>query len=818
MATTKQFALSVLGTAVAGVALSSPMASAQDSARPMLEEVLVSAQRKVESMQDVPMAVSAYGAEFLQQHKIENLQDLAELSSSLAIPQTVSTRNSGIFIRGVGSQGQNAGVDTSVGLYLDGVYIPRNIGLLSSLSDIESIEVLKGPQGTLFGGNTPAGVISVNTKAPTDEVEAFLRIGAGNFGSQDISGFVSGPITDSIRSRVSFWQSSNDGTIKLKTGGYGDTRDNWGGRLRFDMDLSDSTQLQFTGHYGKTRNTFGNFEWVDISDQALAFWDTAARNLGLDRDVAFPSREGDGFEGNGEKLDWESYGPDSSIEEVEQFGVSARLLHDFASGHSLSASYSYRDLDTFQNPILTYTAMDTFFSEQPEVHNTHVAEILFASPQDQALRYSAGVFYQRNDTEFDTISGKTDAWRYAGFGLVENGVARGALEDTPESRSRAIGVGRNDEFDQTHDSYAAFGQIDYDISERFSVSVGGRIARDEKEAVKRVRTFSPETEVAYQEFGLTCQFCSFEPGAPDAYTFGALFGSTPFEESISATEFTYSLSASYDFSDQTMAYVRFATGYKSPGINARPIRLENIPVAFSEETSENFEVGIKAEFFDNRFRLNLAAFSSVYDDLQQVAANPVADTAGVFGVFLTNAGSLDTHGVDLDYQWLLTEGLSLSGSFAYLDATYDGYRRAPCPSKGDIPADADLPDLCDFSGQTPQMAPKFSTSNTLRYEQSLSSGIDWFAQATWSFMDDHNVRFDLDARAEQEAYSLLNFTAGFQSIEHGWGVTAWVKNATEEVYITSMALPALAGFPPNDTAAVRLGQPRTYGVQFTYTF
>ncbi|TNF87890.1 MAG: hypothetical protein EP301_05910, partial [Gammaproteobacteria bacterium] len=208
-----------------------PAAIAGESEK-AIEEIVVTAQKREESMQEVPLSISAFTEDFLSDRQLNNLQELTRFAPSLEFEPGNGLRNSFLIVRGIGSSGQNAGIDGSVGLYLDGVFIPRQGGLVNSLTDVQAVELLKGPQGTLYGANTPAGLLNVNTRMPTQEFEGRIEVGAGNFDMREFSGFVSGGLTDTLASRLAFWSRAHDGTLKLKTGGRSNTREDYGARLR----------------------------------------------------------------------------------------------------------------------------------------------------------------------------------------------------------------------------------------------------------------------------------------------------------------------------------------------------------------------------------------------------------------------------------------------------------------------------------------------------------------------------------------------------------------------------------------------------------
>ena len=791
----------------------------------VIEEVLVTAQKREEGVQEVPLAVSAYTVSFLEDRQITNLVELTKFSPSFRFQQGSTLRNSSVAIRGIGSSGQNAGIDGSVGLYLDGVYIPRQAGLVGSLKDVSTIEILKGPQGTLYGANTPAGLVNVNTADPTQDFEGKIQVGVGNYGEQQTSGYVSGGVTDDMAARLAFWQRSNDGTTKLMTGGSTNSREEWGFRVKSLWTPSDRTEVQFAADYSDIFANCCAGEWVDISDEALATFDRMATGLLLDRNVIFPSREGDGYLGRGEKIDHVSYAQKQAFDDIQHMGFSVNISHELSNGHELTAVASYRDWDSNQAQDQDTVGIDvTVWTDQPETHKTKSLEINLSSPSGEKLEYLLGLFYYEDDGFFWQQS-QLVAPGCSFSRNVQNRVNSGSLNDTMADRLRCDGHGRSDQWDQTHESVAAYAQIGYDLTEEWSVTFGARITQDDKSVDKRVRLFDKLTETNYASYDLNCPLCSFADGNPTANNLGILFGTSAFQDSIDNSQATYSISTQYQLQDvgaanDIMFYARYATGYKAPGINARPIRFPTIPTNYSEETSTNFELGVKSTWLDNRLLANITVFQNNFEDLQQIASNPASDPTGAVGTFVQNAGELDHSGLELEYIFQPTAHLSLSGAFTYLDSEYKEFRGAPCPGIGDVPKDAVLTKLCDFTGFENVQTPKIRTNHTLRYSApSMKESIDWFVQGSWIYEGDHYLSSDLDARGLVDSFSLFDATAGLESVDGRWDLVLYVRNLTDETYGTGLINGAVPGlFGNRGSKILRLGEPRTFGVRLTANF
>ena len=260
-------------SATAGLLVFPSLAWAQDETVEddvkRIDTIIVTAQKQEEALQDVPLAITAFTGDFLEDSGVRDAMDLTIFSPSLKFETAHTVRDSGIAIRGIGSGGGfNAGVDGSVGLYLNGVYIPKQAGVLQSLIDIQTIELLKGPQGTLYGANTPAGVLAINTGSPTQEFEAEFSAGVGNFNMREASGIISGGLTENIASRLAFWTREDEGWLKLKQGGETNSRSEYGMRWRTIWDVNENFELDLTADYSHLESHCCDGEWIDISGHA----------------------------------------------------------------------------------------------------------------------------------------------------------------------------------------------------------------------------------------------------------------------------------------------------------------------------------------------------------------------------------------------------------------------------------------------------------------------------------------------------------------------------------------------------------------------
>jgi len=777
----------------------SPVGSAEQDAEES-EEIVVTAQKREEPLQKVPLSMTAYTGEALERNGIKTLTDLSNSSPSLIFAEGQNAREARISIRGLGTDGLNAGVDNSVGIYLDGVYIPRPAGLIGQLPDVETIELLRGPQGTLYGVNTPAGVININTRNPTDQFEGRLTLEAGNFGYHSITGYASGGLADGLTGRITAWSSRDHGYVNLKTGGHGNSRDQWGVRGKVHWTPSDNWKLTFTADYTSVTAHCCEAEWIDISDEALATFDRMATNLGYNRSLYFPSREGDGYNGRGEKLDNVSYSDGNGWETFKQLGLALKSELSFASGHQLTTIGAYRDWNSNQVTDNDEFGIDTSaFGPQPERSRTYSLETRLLSPRSKPVEYILGAYLLKTEANFDQGEARLAP------GCLYNRdtqlrVDSGKIPDTVAARSRCVGWYRADRWDQDALSLSAFGELTVNLTDRLSVIGGGRITYDRKKATKTQGLFGPDRP---------------QNG------FGEIAAGTPFYARLSNTEATWSLTVKENLSNSVMIYARAAKGYKAPGVNARPIRVANIPTTFGPETSVNYEAGIKSRI-GSVATLNLTAFMIQFNDLQLAVSNPQADPSGLLGTYIQNAGALTSKGIEAEMSLKPVRGVRLSGAVTYLDSKYDRFRGTPCADGGNsaVPRDAINPSLCDQSGLRPAATPewRFTLGSELNFPLAGTS-VEWFGGSSSTYTSSQYMKADLDFRSFQAAYWLHDIYVGIRDQERAWQVRAWMKNAGDSRYLLKTDLAGYAAI--NGVRGSFYGyyaRPRSFGLETTFSF
>jgi len=806
---------------------------------PAIEEIVVTAEKRESTLLEVPVAVSAYSSEFLAERNIVDLYDLAQHSPSLRFDRSgAGLIGTEIILRGIGSD-SDQGIDPTVGLYLDGVYLPRMNALVQSLPDVQVVEVLKGPQGTLFGANTPGGVISVRTKSPTQEFQGKVSATIGEDDRGEMSVFMTGGLTESLAASGALWVRRHDGWMDLMQGGSFNSQDELGGRVKVLWTPRPNVRLQLAADWMENEAQCCAPEWIDISDGTLALQSELAELLGVNRDVNFATRAGEGPLGRGEKIDFLSVQRSDAMDQsVLNKGISLNAQIDMPDGlwggildgHSLNVVLSMRDFQQEVDFEASSTGVKFLPQDLSASRESLQAEITWQSPLGQRVEYIAGAFAFQDDGVTSPRTGP--ALPGCLFNdLTELFVQLGRIPDTLEGRRRCEGLGRSDRWTQEWTSTALFGRVTLNVTERLSISGGARWSRDEKKVDKEVRLFSADSEQVVNEFGFPCEFCTFD-GPDDARIneMGLLFGSLPFEDSVDNNEVLWSGTISYRLGefipkadDGSNWYFRVAKGYKAPGINARPIRVEEIQRTVERETSINFETGFKTAWFDRRLTANLTLFSNDFEDLQIVSVGVIPGPTGQTGAFIQNAGELRAEGVELEIRAVPTPWLSISSAWTYLNTEFLELDNKPCPTIGEFPLSQRFPSelgICDFEGFAPEKAPDWRSSNTVRLTRPIPRlSVEAFAQGSWNFTGDHFVADDLDTRSFQDAYSIIDLSFGVQALDGRWRATLWANNVTDEEYLVTAGSSNSGIFgATNDSYRGWLGPPRLFGAKFDYNF
>ena len=761
-------------------------------------DIVVTARRRAETIQTVPIAMSVIGGTALAETGAYNVSRLTQLQPTLQFYST-NPRNSAANIRGLGAPFglTNDGIEQGVGIYVDQVYYSRIASATFDFTDTERIEVLRGPQGTLYGKNTTAGAINITTRKPSFTPEARIELTTGNYQFVQAKASVSGPlIPDTLAIRLSASVTERDGTIhNVVTGKDLNAQDNKSVRGQLYWKPTDTLDLALSGDYGQQN--------PNCCVQYYAR--TGATQRPLNRQYAALAAA-QGYVVPSTNAFDRVTDVDTPLRAKQELG-GVSLLGNLDLGASTITSVSAwrfwnwdpsNDRDFIGLPITTVSA-------NPSQQTQYSQELRIASNGKHTLDYVLGAFYfyQTIDTQ----------------GLQVQGPAASAFLLNPTSaggRNPATlnGLTARNTIGFKNTSAALFGKLTWNVSDRFQIAPGLRLNYDKKKGdYVSVVTNGTGTALTADQRGVL---------APQSY-----------QPDFDNWNLSGDITAAYTVTSDIHAYATYARSYKSGGINLSglPLDASNNPIlsaaTVKPEKVNHFELGLKTQFLDRRLTLNLAGFWTEISDYQATVTN---GQLGVLRGYLANAGKVRTRGLEFDSAFRPTDRFSFYANGAYTDAKYVKFVDAPCPPElsggttataGQTPsapgtAGGISPQNCDISGQRLPGVSKWAFSYGAEYDLpatlagldgQLYLGYDGSYRSTFSSNPSRSAYTDING------YALSNFRLGFKA-KDSWNVFGWLRNAFDENYYDVLALQSgstglIVGQP---------GDPRTYGLTVSRSF
>jgi iron complex outermembrane receptor protein len=760
--------------------------SAQAPARAstlQLEETLVTANRRVENLQEVPMSVSAFTDEFFKDTGVTSLAGLEQYTPSLKITTGTDSRSTSIRIRGIGSVGTNIGIDPSVGVFIDGVYQGRAGMSISDLVDIERVEVLRGPQGTLYGKNTAAGAISIMTKKPSEEFESEVRLTYNTDNRAEVHAMANIPLgTPGLAMRLTGFGVNGDHLYdNTFTGESVNDANKWGVKSRFLVD-TDATSVD--GGFGEFLLTL-DYTKEDTDCCALATIDYEGFStlnapqlntpsaqlqqlLGLNA-AGKPILEYIAFEDSAgyspPKADpfGDDYWLDGEVRnEVEVGGVALEWNLDLANDDSITFINAWRHYESDSAYDGDFTAYDAVLGDTDINLDQYSSELRLTSPGGDVLDYQGGLYAYYSETDSVGRVSMSKA-------LVDNIPLIGLV--FPE------GTENTDNNDYTTTSFAAFGQLTWNYSDSISATLGLRYTYEEKDREGSQLT-TPVSPIDIPPIA-----------GPDIY----------YDESRSDSNVSPSLNVRYFVTPDIMTYVSVSQGFKSGGFNQRR-EAEGSNGEFDEETATNYELGWKTSWQDRRLQFNGTLYYVDYDDFQSQAFDGST-------IKVTNAGSMESYGAELELVFIPAADLMAGVAAGYNHAEYQDFDNGQCTvnqtfEKYYIEEDAQFgaPGLfstCsqDLEGEDLDNAPTWTVSSYLQYTYSLSDNLLGIVRAEHNYIDSFYLDQDLDPTLENDAVNLVNLRFTLTNIENTWEAALWGQNMLDEDYYAfGIDIPVLGGF------------------------
>ncbi|WP_291071204.1 TonB-dependent receptor [Hyphomonas sp.] len=786
----------------------------QDESR-TLQTVTITATKREQTLQDVPIAVSVVDDATIERAVIVDLNDLQSIVPSLSVGQLQSSANTNFVIRGFGNGANNAGIEPSVGVFIDGVYRSRSGSQISDLPNIERVEVLRGPQSTLFGKNASAGVISVVTKKPQYEFGGVVDATVSNYNGYRLNGYVTGPITENLAGAIGATYNKRDGYVEdLGAGPDQNERNRYGIRGDLLFEPNENMSFRLMADY-------------DVIDEVCC----AAGNVINGPTGAVIQALGGNLSAE-DPFSYDVYYNYGSTNKIDNSGTSFQADIDLGEVQLTSiTAYRNSKLDTNQDSDFTSADLIGRNANQTDI-DTFTQEFRISSTGNGPIDWMLGAFYFDESVDIkNQFYYGADFRGYADVLSANNLATVEFLLGGAPAIGNLFGLegqGLTESFGQDNTSKSIFGTTDIHFNDRTTLTLGVNYTDDEKDAYGSIVNTDAFSALDLVALGVAAGVPAPVANNPTFNPFLALaplqflppfltFPNAVEDGQSHDNDLTYTARFAFDVSDNINTYVSYATGFKATSWNlsrdSRPFPADFIPGSSASvpapasspirtaglalpnlttgtryagpEEAAVLEAGVKAQF--DRFAFNLALFDQKISGFQ---SNVFTGT----GFALANAGKQSNTGIEVDMTWTPVDALLLSFAGTFQDPLYDEFKAS---SSGDI------------SGQQPSGISETITSTAATYFFKMR-GLDSFVRADWQY-ESPTAYFDSPANQAligmEREVSLINASAGFET-ENGLAVTLWARNIADEEYVT-VAFPSVAqagsisGYP---------NQPRTFGV------
>jgi iron complex outermembrane receptor protein len=825
----------VVGAAVFGFA-GIASAQTQDGPASNVDDIIVTAQKREQSLQDVPIVVTSLNQEALNNAGVRDIKDLQILTPGMTVTSTTSETSTTVRIRGVGTVGDNPGLESSVGVVIDGVYRSRNGVGFGDLGELERIEVLKGPQGTLFGKNTSAGVVNIITEAPSFTPGYDASLTWGNYGAMGASGSVTGPITDKLAMRLYAARRVRDGFYNVdlgdgpRTDATDQNQDFFTTRGQLLWLPSDDLSLRLIADYSKRDEnccvgvqirTGPTYPFIDglsngtgqrppnATFSGLPFSRTAFANRGTEQEV---EDKGISLEGN---LDLHRWG-DATLTSVTSArsweGVNGQDI-DYTGADILyrnpDGDYGFK-VENLTQEFRLAGATDRLdwlvgaFATREKI--TRTDSYVFGPDYTPFLSFLLSANINRAVPAFpvspgivgcytrtaQTASGLQGCLASGGTGALPVGPG-GAVVTVPTAQATGpgfiVGQGVRDRYEQTSDSFALFTNNTFHVTEQFDITVGLRYTYDKKSLDGQQTNINGNgatcSAIQANSLAIATVFGAGNPAA-GAGTAGTLIGNfclpwansafnnRTITEEKNDGELSGTVKAAYRLNPQLLTYVSYARGYKSFGYN-----LDRVQSGITPNASLLFPSEL-VDSYEAGFKATLfdrkVLFNATYFDqkVTDFQLNTFLGTAFV----VESIPELKTRGVDADFLWFTPiEGLTLSSGLTYTDAEYGSFVAS------DLTNPSNFPQLSLLPGRTPSFAPEWSATGSVNYERSIGNGLRLGASLSAKYSSDYNTGSDLLPYKQQDALTMVNGRITFGAEDERWTFEIWGQNLTDKEYV-----------------------------------
>jgi iron complex outermembrane recepter protein len=720
-------------------------------------EIIVTAQKREENLQDIPLAVSVIGGEAIANSGGTTLENAQYLVPSLNFRKSGTSLNQALFLRGVGTINFSIAAEPSVAAVLDGVVLSRAGEGFTDLFDVERVEVLRGPQGTLFGKNASAGVVSIVTKRPTNEFEGTVE--ASYFDKSEYRGraTINVPLGENMRSRFTGFYSEYDGninniTLGRKVNGY----KHYGMRGVVEADLGEAVTLTLRGDWRKAKDDCCA-EIIGTTPSNAAATALAATRISGDRTRTIAQNL-------------------VTATEESSWGVSLQGDIDLG-GHTLTSITSYRgwdnteirDGDWLDRP---YVGLNQLHDEGPQTSKTFTQEVRIASPTGKFLEYVVGAYYSKADSD-RTFGRSVITCSASTLAPVAPGLTPCSTATGVSTITRPFGVA---DFGSSFKNLSLFGQATFNLSDNFRFIGGLRWTNDKLDVnhIRRTTLAGPGVQPSF-DAGV---FNNGLVATPPATGFVAgVSNGIPFRTSTKNDNVSGKAAIQFDVSDDVMAYAGYTRGYKGPAYNIF-YNLTTIGAGVIEpETADAFEAGLKNTLLDGALTVNIAAYYAKYNDYQ---ANSPDFVAGVRTTRLTNAGSITTKGFEIDFLARPGRNLTVNGGLAYSKARVKEFR---------LPPGADATQLI-ASGTPLANAPDWKASVGANYTVETGGFANVELGAQMAMQSDQIYELSPNPAVRRgstvDGYAIADASIALVHPDDAWRLSFQVKNLFDKSFASSI--------------------------------
>ncbi|PHZ86590.1 TonB-dependent receptor [Paremcibacter congregatus] len=787
---------------VGGLGLSAPA-----SAQMMLEEITVTAQKREQGINDVGITVNAFSGEIMKERGISTSEDIAQITPGLTVNETAATGVPLYTIRGIGFQDYSTAASSTVGLYFDEVSMPYSVMSRGLVFDLERVEVLKGPQGDLYGRNTTAGQINFISKKPTAETGAGITVGFSSFETLDVEGYLNGQVAEGVNARLAFkttqsgkgWQKSltRDDTLGKKN--------IYSLRGLVNFELSETVNLLLNVHYSNDQS----------ENKANTVYD--GRLIGLD-EFSAPYKQLFPYAVSGETPPWYSTGDNRAADWTNSYtdasgtvfnlrpkrdnqlkGTSVKLDWDITEEISLTSVTGYDKFDRVES-----NDWDGMAANDSGNINTTDLEVfsseLRVTGQTDKMLWIVGAYY--SEDKMDELYNYFMSDSVYGNGSIAFGISPFQFAPILQLHTR---------YNQKTDSQAAFAHVEYNVTDKLRVTLAARYTEEDRSWSGCTFDAGDGSLAGFSNFAFgatlspgACSTIDDDPASP-TYVFGVI-GSPNindafhvYEETIETNKWMFKVGLDYALDDDLLLYATFSNGFKSGGFNGANSNTTQQLKSYGAEEVNSYEVGIKSTLLEGAMQLNLSGFYYDYKNKQEqdLAVTFVGNISG-----LTNVPKSRIYGAELDMQWAPAEGWFVSFGAAYLNSKILEWEATS--------NDSSWPTVVTFdaSGRELAMTPKWQLNAGIDYEWEISSGLMMKIGGDVNYQDKTTGGAQLEDATS--AYTVANLRATLS--RDNWQVMVWSRNLFNEYYYP-------AAYTGGNGPYVRsVGMPRTFGITLSYDF